>query len=118
MSLFSSIFETEVIPPPLNQTFISMIPKQSCTETIYHYRPINLCNTIYKISTKIIVSRLRPLLYTIIDPLQSSFQPNRRASDNFIIVQETLNCFHKRSKNQTSYVAIKLDIEKAFDKIE
>jgi len=42
------------------------------------FRPISLCNTIYKIIAKILVNRMRPYLEKIIDPIQSAFVPKRR----------------------------------------
>lgn len=68
-TLFSKIFEIEIMPSTLNQTYLWLIPKQTTSETIHQYRPINLCNTIYKIFTKIIINRLRRFLNTIIDPI-------------------------------------------------
>ena len=49
------IFRTKKIPEHLNRTLIALIPTQLGLETISHFRPINLCNTIYKIVTKILV---------------------------------------------------------------
>lgn len=92
--------------------------KTNYFETINQFRPINWCNTVYKILTKIIVFRLRPILNNIIDPLHSSFLPNRHTAGNFILVQETLKCFEKRKSSQTKLMAIKIDLEKAFGKIE
>lgn len=117
-TLFLRIFEIEAFPTNLNQKFIFFIPKQIAPESIHQFRPISLCNTIYKIFTKIIVNRLRPFLSKIIDPLQNNFLPNQRAFDNYIIVQETINCFHKRHKSQSANMTINLDLEKDFDKIE
>lgn len=84
-----NIFDNEFISSYLNQTHICLIPKIHVPEIIDQFRPISLCNKAYKILTKIIIARLRPILSKAIDPLQSSFLPHRRASDNFIIVQET-----------------------------
>ena len=50
------------------------------------FRIISLCNTIYKVVTKIIVARLRPLMEKLISPLQTTFVPGRKGIDNAIIV--------------------------------
>ena len=49
------------------------------------FRIISLCNTIYKVVTKIIVARLRPLMEKLISPLQTTFVPGRKGIDNAII---------------------------------
>jgi hypothetical protein len=40
-----------------------------------HYEKISLCNVIYKVVSKCLVSRLRPLLDDIISPIQSALVP-------------------------------------------
>ena len=57
-------------------------------EVSSNYRPISLCNTVYKIVTKIIVARSRPHLDKLISPFQSAFVPGKKGVDNTIIVQE------------------------------
>jgi len=50
----------------LNTSFISVIPKQYLTLTADKYRPIALCNVVYKIISKVLASRLKPLLPCLI----------------------------------------------------
>uniref|UniRef100_A0A2N9H4L7 CCHC-type domain-containing protein n=1 Tax=Fagus sylvatica TaxID=28930 RepID=A0A2N9H4L7_FAGSY len=56
------IFSTGRMLEYLNRTLISLIPKCLGPETLSQFRPISLCNTVYKIVTKIIVGRLRPIM--------------------------------------------------------
>ena len=65
------IFENHEMPAFLNQTLIVLIPKQLGPETIGHFRPISLCNTVYKIVSKFLVQRLRPLLPSLVSPMQA-----------------------------------------------
>ena len=94
-----------------------LIPKIQGLETLGNYRPISLCNTIYKIVTKIIVARLRPHLEKLVSPLQPAFVPGRKGIDNAIIVQELIHSI-SRKKGVVGYMAIKIDLEKAYDKLE
>lgn len=94
-----------------------LITKIKGPKTLGNFRPINLCNTIYKIVTKIIVARLRPYLEKLISPLQSAFVPGRKGIDNAIIVQELIHSI-SRKKGTVGYMAIKIDLEKAYDKLE
>ena len=55
-------FKIKKISESLNKTNVALIPKIQGLETIGNYRPINLCNIVYKIITKMIVARIRPML--------------------------------------------------------
>ena len=72
------IFRLKRIPPYLNKAIIALIPKQLGPETINHFRPISLCNTIYKIVSKILVLRMKHLMPTLISPTQTAFVSGRR----------------------------------------
>ena len=63
------IFMEKKVPKYLNQTHIALIPKIQSLETVKNYRPISLCNTIYKVITKIIVARFRLYLGKLISPI-------------------------------------------------
>lgn len=69
----------------LNQSFITLILKMNNPKCVNQLRPITLCNVVYKFITKVIVSRLRPLLNKIVGPWQASFMPGRQTKDNVII---------------------------------
>ena len=111
------IFLDRKIPEFLNRTHITLILKIQGLETLGNYRPISLCNTVYKVVTKIIVSRVRPFLDKLISPLQSAFVPGRKSVDNAIIVQEIIHSLSKKRGN-VGYMALKIDLEKAYDKLE
>ena len=111
------IFASGSISNHLNQTIITLIPKCQNLETFNHYRPISLCNTVYKIVTKIIVARLRPLLPGLVSPLQTAFVLSRKGVNNAIIVQEIIHSM-SRKRGRGGSMAIKIDLEKAYDRLE
>ena len=112
------IFFTErSMPDYLNRTLIALIPKIQGPETLGSYRPISLCNSVYKIVTKITVTRLRPYLAKLISPLQTAFMPGRKGMDNAIIAQEVIHTI-SRKRGRVGYMALKIDLEKAYDKLE
>ena len=82
-----------------------------------NYKPISLCNIVYKIVTKVIVARLRPYLDKLISPLQVAFVPGRKGIDNAIIAQEVIHSINKK-KGKLGYMALKIDLEKVYDKLE
>lgn len=70
----------------------------------------------YKIISKLFVAKLRPYLDKIISPAQSAFIPNRWIAENQVIVQEILHSF-KSNKTKPGLMAIKLDLQKAYDMV-
>ena len=65
----------------LNSTFITLIPKRSKPTSFDDFRPISLCNFIYKIISKIIAKCLKPVLAKVISPEQFGFLPHRKILD-------------------------------------
>ncbi|GLT27442.1 hypothetical protein SLA2020_024390 [Shorea laevis] len=100
-----------------NNCLISLIPKIKNPETVKQFRPIGLCNTSYKIISKILVNRIKPFLDSLISPCQASFVPGRKGIDNVIILQELVYSFSKK-KGRKGDMIIKLDLEKAYDCLE
>lgn len=90
-NFIKSCFTKCSIPKDLNKTFVALIPKVDKPESLKYFRPISLCNVIYKAITKILVSRLRPFLTKIISPNQSSFIPGRSTMDIFNFSLEWIN---------------------------
>lgn len=50
----------------INESFIALIPKQEKTTTLEIFRSISLCNVVYKIISKVIANRLKPLLPSLV----------------------------------------------------
>ena len=111
------IFVDRRLPKYLNRTHIVLIPKIQGPKTLGNYKPISLCNSMYKIVTKIIIARLRPYLDKLISPLQTTFVTRRKGIDNTIIAQEVIHTI-SRKKGRVGYMAFKIDLEKAYDKLE
>jgi len=106
-----SFFEEGKLLRQINHTLIALIPKVNNPSTTNHFQPISLCNTIYKITSK------RPILERIIDPIQSAFVPKCSIHDNILLTYEIMNKF-KNIKGKKAWVALKLDMEKAYDRVE
>jgi hypothetical protein len=100
-----------------NHSFISLVPKLSGSHTTHQFQPISLCNIVYKIISKILANRLKFLLPNIISPLQIAFVPKRKIQDNTILAHELLHSF-KSKRGKGGYMFLKMDMEKAFDRME
>ncbi|GKV21615.1 hypothetical protein SLEP1_g31576 [Rubroshorea leprosula] len=105
------------IPEGWNDCLISLIPKINNPETVQQFRPIGLCNTTYKIISKILVNRIKPILESLISPCQASFVPGRKGTDNILILQELVHSFSNK-RGKVGDVIVKLDLEKAYDRLE
>jgi hypothetical protein len=60
--LVSDFYSQGSLPADLNQTFLTLIPKKANPSSPQDYRPIGLCNVIYKIIVKSLADRVQPHL--------------------------------------------------------
>jgi len=104
------------MPPGVNDTYITLIPKIPHPKTVSQFRPIGPCNVTYKLISKCIVQRLKRVLSQLISPIQSSFVPGRQITDNVIVMQEDLHSMCCKT-GYKGWMAIKLDLEKAYDRL-
>ncbi len=79
------------------------------------FRPISLLNLDFKILTKILATRLHLVLPSIIHPNQVGFMKNRTSTDN---VRLLLHLMWLSQSQNVPIIAISLDAEKAFDRVE
>ncbi|KAM1548604.1 hypothetical protein ACFX1Z_009769 [Malus domestica] len=75
----------------LNHTNLVLIPKVKCPKNMTQYRPIALCNVIYKILAKVLTNRLKLVMPKVISENQSAFVAGKQIQDNILVVHEILH---------------------------
>ena len=68
-----AFFHSGSLFKPLNHSYIVLIPKKPFPDEVSHFRPISLCNVIYKVISKVMVNRLKPIMDSLITPYQNAF---------------------------------------------
>jgi hypothetical protein len=97
-----------------NSAFLALILKEKGAINFDIFRPISLCNTSYKILTKIIANIIKTILPIIIPENQGGFIKGRHIVDNIILVKEAL---HSSIRRKDKGMIIKLDLPNAFDRV-
>lgn len=70
------------------ETVVILLPKVKQPDSPSKFRPISLCQTVYKIIAKVLVNRLKGLLPKILAEEQAAFVPGRAISDHCLLAQE------------------------------
>lgn len=101
------------MPNGINETYIYLILKVKSPQKISEFRPISLCNVIYKTISKLLANRPKRILAKVINESQSAFVPGRLITDNVLVAFETMHCIDRRKVGKDALMAIKLDMSKA-----
>lgn len=70
-----SLLNGNIVHPLINHTYLALIPQVKCLEHVSEYRPISICNVLYKIMSKTIANKFKKVLSAIISSTQSVFLP-------------------------------------------
>jgi hypothetical protein len=98
----------------LNYGIIVLIPKIKEVVNVKQFRPICLLNVFYKFFTKVLASRLTGVADDIISENQTTFITGRNILEGVLILHEVI---HELSSKSQNGIILKLDFEKAYDKM-
>ena len=117
-SAILSWLNSGILPKPINHTLITLVPKLDNPELVSDFRPISLCNVLYKIYSKVLANRFKKFLPSLITEHQYAFAKDRLISNNIMVAFETLHHMKQHNSGRHGFMAIKLNMIKAYDRVE
>jgi len=115
LNMFRSFQKGELPLFRLNYGNIILLPKKENANQIQQYRPICLLNVSFKIFTKVGTNRISKVANKVIRPTQTAFMQGRHILEGVLILHETIHELHRKKMDG---VLLKLDFEKAYDKVQ
>jgi hypothetical protein len=112
--LFEDFFLGHMDIKRINYGIITLLPKTKEAIKIQQFRLLCLLNCIYKWFTKCLILRMEPIVSRIIHRSQTAFIKGREIMISILALHEILH--ETKCKGQTG-VVLKLDFEKAYDKV-
>lgn len=96
-----------------NSANLFLIPKKPNASHPSEFRSISCLNTVYKVISKLLASRLKEILPLMISKSQSAFLPGRLLAENVLLATDLVNGYN--TQNLTPRGMLKVDLRKAFD---
>ncbi|XP_048492374.1 uncharacterized protein LOC125493253 [Beta vulgaris subsp. vulgaris] len=110
-----NFFQTGKLLKQLNTITLCLIPKVEQPIDVSQFRPIACCNVMYKAISKMLCSRLKVVLPSLVDQVQSAFVANRVIMHNIFICQDMLKNYKRKSA--PARCTLKVDLKKAYDSL-
>ncbi|XP_072058019.1 uncharacterized protein [Arachis hypogaea] len=107
-------FQTSRLPTDSNITWVALAPKFIGAKEIKDLRLISMVGCVYKVISKVLVRRMRPVIPTLVRETQNVFVRGRKIHDGALIACKMVNWPKLRKKEAA---IIKLDSQNAYDRV-
>jgi exonuclease III len=115
LNMVNNVYKNKELTSDQKRGVISLLPKPDKDLTqVKNWRPISILNTDYKILTKILANRIKPILPSLIHSDQTGFVLDRLIGENIRIIHDL---FHYCKEKNENGILVLLDFEKAFDSL-
>lgn len=113
--LVEEFFSNSRLPTGVYSSVIALVPKRDNPQKIGDFRPISLIGCIHKLISKLLASRLKSVIRSLISLSQSAFVSNRQILDGVLTINEVVDLAKKKGSN---CIIMKTDFEKAYDSVD
>jgi len=114
VDMFNDFHRGDLDLKRLNFAMISLIPKVDEARSMKNFRPISLINCSFKVFSKVLTLRLGKVMNRLISPQQSAFIQGRYILESVVVAHELV---HSLNKSGEPGLILKLDYEKAYDRV-
>lgn len=97
-----------------NSYFISLLPKVKDPSSLINFRPISLIEYVYNIIAKLVASKIKHIIGSVIHEAQSAFIEGQNILDGLLIINKV---YTHAKKSKRKLFLFKVDFDKAFDSI-
>jgi hypothetical protein len=110
--LCGKFYEGSICMQSINDSYVTLIPKNSSPSSVGDYRPISLLNTSVKVPTKLLANRLQRVITNLVHQNQYGFIKARSIQDWLAWAFEYLSLCHKSGKEMVilKWISKKLSI--------
>ena len=118
MCMVMNVLNSNMSIADINRTNVTLIPKINSPSRLSDFRPISLCNVVYKLVSKILANRIKNILPQIITENQSAFLSERLITDNVLVAFELMHYLKHKKEGKDNFMVVKLDMSKAYNSVE